>query len=272
MKTYLLDIIPKIKRFSQKLDDLTILTNQHWVVIDEETDEKVVFIFREKDNQLLISGNGKIEKGTWEYLGNNSILIDRKDGSFLFKHGFIDDYILALKIAGKDDYALLVNESKFEDNINSISSILDFLQNKYLNHNNKTFVIPKPKDNHPKDPQPQTSQKQVIPKDNNDRTDLIFSFKSEFSESEYILHKHKNKWGYIDKKDNVVIDFKFDDAYPFSEGLAAITIENKRGYINSKGDIVIQCQYDSCSFFKNGVAEVSQNNSIFFIDKKGNKK
>jgi len=62
MRTYLLDIIPKIKRFSQKLDDLTILTNQHWVVIDEETDRKLVFIFREKDNQLLISGNGKIEK------------------------------------------------------------------------------------------------------------------------------------------------------------------------------------------------------------------
>jgi hypothetical protein len=88
---------------------------EHWVVIDEETDIKVVFIFREEGNQLLISSDGKIEKGTWEYLGNNSILIDRKDGSFLFKHGFIDDYILALKIDGKDEYALLVNEIKFEE-------------------------------------------------------------------------------------------------------------------------------------------------------------
>lgn len=143
MRTYLLDIIPKIKRFSQKLDDLTILTNQHWVVIDEEIDRKVVFIFREKGNQLLISDNGKIEKGTWEYLGNNSILIDRKDGSFLFKHGFIDDYILALKIDGKDEYALLVNEIKFEERINSIPSVLDFLEKRYLNHSNKTIIIPK---------------------------------------------------------------------------------------------------------------------------------
>jgi hypothetical protein len=145
MKTYLLDIIPKIKRFSKKLDDLTILTNQHWVVIDEKTDRKVVFIFREKGNQLLISGDGKIEKGTWEYLGNNSILIDRQDGSFLFKHGFIDDYILALKIDGKDEYALLVNEIKFEERINSIPSVLDFLEKRYLNHSNKSIIIPKTK-------------------------------------------------------------------------------------------------------------------------------
>ena len=145
MRTYLLDIIPKIKRYSKKLDDLTILTNQNWVVIDEETDRKVVYIFREKGNQLLISGNGKIEKGTWEYLGNNSILIDRQDGSFLFKHGFIDDYILALKIDGKDEYVLLVNEIKFEERINSIPSVLDFLEKKYLNHSNKSIIIPRAK-------------------------------------------------------------------------------------------------------------------------------
>jgi hypothetical protein len=145
MRTYLLDIIPKIKRFSKKLDDLTILTNQHWVVIDEETDIKVVFIFREEGNQLLISSDGKIEKGTWEYLGNNSILIDRKDGSFLFKHGFIDDYILALKIDGKDEYALLVNEIKFEERINSIPSVLNFLEKRYLNHSNKKILKPKRK-------------------------------------------------------------------------------------------------------------------------------
>ena len=120
MKTFLLDIIPKIQRFSKKLDNLTVLTNKHWVVIDEELKRKVVFIFREKDSQLLIAENGKIEKGTWEYLGNNSLLIDRSDGSYLFKHGFIDDNVLALKVDGKEEYALLVNEHKFDRKINSL--------------------------------------------------------------------------------------------------------------------------------------------------------
>lgn len=55
MKTYLLDIIPKIQRFSQKLDDLTVLLNKHWIIFDENSIDKTVFIFREKENQLLIS-------------------------------------------------------------------------------------------------------------------------------------------------------------------------------------------------------------------------
>jgi hypothetical protein len=87
MKSYISDIIPKIQRFSQKLDNLSLLTNQHWVAIDDIDKEKNIFIFR-SNNQLLISKNGKVEKAKWEYLGHNSILIDKNDESYLFKHGF----------------------------------------------------------------------------------------------------------------------------------------------------------------------------------------
>lgn len=132
MKTHILDIIPKIQRFSQKLDNLTILLNKHWIILDEDTSRKSVLIFREKDNQLLISTDGTIEKGNWEYLGNNSLLIDRKDGSFLFKHGFIDDYVLALKVDGKEEYALLVNELWFGNQLNNLAEISSFLNKEYL--------------------------------------------------------------------------------------------------------------------------------------------
>lgn len=142
MKTFLLDIIPKIQRFSLKLDNLTVLTNKHWVVIDEELKRKVVFIFREKDSQLLIAENGKIEKGTWEYLGNNSLLIDRSDGSYLFKHGFIDDNVLALKVDGKEEYALLVNEHKFDKKINSLTATLKFLNDTYSSERLKEILEP----------------------------------------------------------------------------------------------------------------------------------
>ncbi len=107
MKTFFLDLIPKIQKYSEKLDNITVLTNKHWVLLNEEN-QKTVYIFREENNQLLISKNGKIEKGIWEYLGNNSLLIDQTNGSYLFKHGFIDDSILALKIDGSDEYALLI--------------------------------------------------------------------------------------------------------------------------------------------------------------------
>src|ERR1035437_7197752 len=131
MKTYFSDIIPRIQRFSQELDNLTLLTNQHWVVIDDLDKTKNVYIFR-PNNELLISQNGKVEKAKWEYLGHNSLLIDRKDESYLFKHGFFDENILALKIDSKEEYAFLVNETKFEKELNSLESVVEFLNNKYI--------------------------------------------------------------------------------------------------------------------------------------------
>ena len=134
MKTYFSDIIPKIQRFSQRLDNLTLLTNQHWVVIDDIDKTKNVFIFRE-NNELLIAQNGKVEKAKWEYLGNNTLLIDRKEDSYLFKHGFFDENILALKVDSKEEYAFLVNETKYDKEINTSLSVAEFLKSKYLRSN-----------------------------------------------------------------------------------------------------------------------------------------
>lgn len=131
MRTYISDIFPRIQKFSQKLDNLTLLTNQHWVVIDDIDNTKNVYIFRQ-NNELLISQNGKVEKAKWEYLGNNSLLIDRKDESYLFKHGFFDENILALKIDSKNEYVFFVNESKFEIELNSSTTVIDFLNKKYI--------------------------------------------------------------------------------------------------------------------------------------------
>ena len=131
MQTYIADIIPKLQKFSKKLDDLTLLTNQHWVVLDELTKAKNVYIFR-SNNELLISSNGKVEKGKWEYLGNNSLLIDRKDESFLFKHGFFDENVMALKIDGKEEYALMINENRFDGELHSKEKVLEFLKSQYL--------------------------------------------------------------------------------------------------------------------------------------------
>src|SRR5690606_30610087 len=131
MKTFISDLIPKLQRFSQKLDNLTLLTNQHWVVIDDISNNKNVYIFR-TNNDLLISQNGKVEKAKWEYLGNNSLLIDKKDESYLFKHGFFDENILALKVDSKDEYAFLINENKYDGELNSIDRVIDFLTKKYI--------------------------------------------------------------------------------------------------------------------------------------------
>ncbi|HCQ12441.1 hypothetical protein [Flavobacterium sp.] len=147
MKTFISDLIPKLKQFSQKLDDLALLTNQHWVVVDDIVNNKNVYIFR-ANNDLLISQNGKVEKAKWEYLGNNSLLIDRKDESYLFKHGFFDKNILALKVDSKEEYVFLINENKYDGDLNSIESVLYFLKKTYLESPIEKFIeveIDKPK-------------------------------------------------------------------------------------------------------------------------------
>jgi hypothetical protein len=141
MRTFIADIIPQIQRFSQRLDNLTLLTNQHWVSIDNIANSKTVFIFR-NNNQLLISKDGLVEKATWEYLGNNSLLIDKSDTTHLFKHGFFDQNILALKVDSKNEYAIFINENKYDGDINSVEKVIDFLHQKYVVNNGNTTNAP----------------------------------------------------------------------------------------------------------------------------------
>lgn len=267
MKTYLLDIIPKIKRYSRELDDTTVLKNKHWVVVNEGLKEKTVFIFREKENQLLISTNGKIEKGKWEYLGQNSILIDKSDGSYLFKHGFADDTILALKVDGQEKYAILVNEEQFDENeINNIKRVIEFLKKRYFGLLKESNI---------------SKQKEIVdfqsPSAKTEKENLTSTENSSYSitsivpdiESKYKLHRNGNYWGYLDESGSIVIQHKFEDAFPFSEGLACIKLNGKKGFIDKTGTIVIECIYDTTTFFKNERSEVSIGDERFFIDKKG---
>jgi hypothetical protein len=47
-----------------------------------------------------------------------------------------------------------------------------------------------------------------------------------------------DKWGYIDKMGNVVIQPQFDYARGFSEGLAEVQVGDKLRYIDKTGKIV----------------------------------
>lgn len=136
MKTFFSDIIPRLQRYSERLDNLALLINQHWVVIDEIQNSKNVYIFR-SNQDLLIAQNGKVEKGRWEYLGNNSLLIERDDESYLFRQGFFDENILALKVDGKNEYAFLVNENKFPKEVTTLEQITAFLKKSYIDSDNE---------------------------------------------------------------------------------------------------------------------------------------
>lgn len=89
-----------------------------------------------------------------------------------------------------------------------------------------------------------------------------------------------NKWGFINKTGQVVIDPQFDMVSSFYEGVAAIAIENMVGYIDTKGKMVIEPRFrlkhesslyeDSDNWnFSEGLAAVIDFEKREYIDKSG---
>jgi len=140
MRTFVSDIIPRLQRFSKQLDSNSALTNKNWVLLSDEPNKKVVYIFSEKENLLRISENGKIRKGKWDYLGNNSIELDIDNEPLLFKHAFLDEHLLALKLDGTEEFALLINEPNYDNFLNTIDKLNSFLEDTYLRQTNKSFT------------------------------------------------------------------------------------------------------------------------------------
>ena len=98
-----------------------------------------------------------------------------------------------------------------------------------------------------------------------------------FSEnySEGLASANKDgQWGYVDRARSVVIPFqfkyagkfdqgmanlippKYDDVYPFSDGLAPVELAGKWGYVDRAGDVVVPIQYDIGHMFSERFASV----------------
>lgn len=88
----------------------------------------------------------------------------------------------------------------------------------------------------------------------------------------YVLNdKNEAKWGFVDKKGNVVINPQFEFASSFRNGLAAVANEKEKfGFIDKNGLYVINPQFDNVGTFSdNGLAAFRSGDKWGFIDKKG---
>jgi hypothetical protein len=87
------------------------------------------------------------------------------------------------------------------------------------------------------------------------------------------------KWGYINKKGEPVIDFKFKNANAFCEGLAAVREANRgfdstpdtdrSGYIDKTGAYAIPPKFNMAWNFSEGLARVQAGREMAFINKHG---
>ncbi|MFC0878874.1 WG repeat-containing protein [Saccharicrinis sp. FJH2] len=83
------------------------------------------------------------------------------------------------------------------------------------------------------------------------------------------LVKYENKYGFIDKKGNWIIEPTFDSLGIFYDGYATSYQDNKMGKIDYKGNLIIDYKFDFIGNFENGLALVILNDSINYVDLKG---
>lgn len=115
MKAYIQDLVNRLSQFSEKLDNTTLFVDTPWVLIDNETNyHKYIF---KRDGELVMSFNGQVQIGKWEYLtAAKSLLIDRVKDKILLNQSFFDSAVMVLKVDGTNkDLFILANETIIPD-------------------------------------------------------------------------------------------------------------------------------------------------------------
>lgn len=128
MKTYILDTVERVRRYSQSLDVKTILCSKAWYVLNEGGDaENLIF---QPDGSILVSVNGSTRKYTWQYIPQNqslNIMHSESEGTML-KPAFIDGTILAFNKIGTKECMFLIDDSIDESKkICSLDSVKKYL-------------------------------------------------------------------------------------------------------------------------------------------------
>ena len=84
------------------------------------------------------------------------------------------------------------------------------------------------------------------------------------------LGEHKErKWGFLDNTGNEVISCKYDKVKSFSEGMAAVMKNSQWGFIDTTGREIIPCRYNNVEYFSDGLAVIWDGKKYGFIDKTG---
>lgn len=58
-------------------------------------------------------------------------------------------------------------------------------------------------------------------------------------------HQQDGRWGFVDDDGTIMITYSFDEARPFSEGLAAVRIADEWGFLNLGGDLVVPFSFQN---------------------------
>jgi hypothetical protein len=130
MKYYISEIIPRIQQYSKKLDENTLLTNNEWVQFNQESLNKVNYIFK-KNGDLLVTERGIGKQIKWQNLGNGRLIIEEDTVFYHFKLAFYDGLFLVLNLNDTKDFVFFINEANLGIDFKTISQINSHLEKKY---------------------------------------------------------------------------------------------------------------------------------------------
>lgn len=111
---YLENLLPRIKQYSKDLDRKEIFIEIPWITIDEK--QKIHKYIFKRNGELIMSSNGQVKIGSWEYLASaKCLLIDRIEDKILLNQYFVDVAVMALKMDGANENFILANEQIIPD-------------------------------------------------------------------------------------------------------------------------------------------------------------
>jgi hypothetical protein len=115
MNLYFKSVVVQLRNYSLSLNKKSVFVDKPWTLIDDEG--KVQRLIFEYNGQLVISQNGRVQRGSWEYFPvARSILIDRVTDKILLNEAYIDNGVMILKMDGTENkFFVFTNENMVPD-------------------------------------------------------------------------------------------------------------------------------------------------------------
>ena len=226
----------KVKVFDDKGKETNIDENLSIIEI-ESTGYKInIETINNKTSYNIYKDNKNITKNEYiyiEYLYDNYFIACNTNG----KLGIIDDnektkiefnYNSISKLDNKDIIQTVNNDTKVTELYSKNLKKICELENATIQDNNEYVKIYNEKET------------KYVTKDGKETKNTEI-----FESNEIFAHNSGNKWGFIDKLGNKIIDYKFDKVTEVNEfGFAGIKLDDKWGVIDSKGNIVVNPIYE----------------------------
>ena len=126
MNNYILHKFNKLHKLGQRVLSSNILSDTSWILVDQ-TDSKTVFIFKSNENTLLLSRDGDITAGTWEFIvDSDNLILQLENKNEMYNISIIEDDFVLLQKDGSEDYTVLANLTKYKDQLKStIINLID---------------------------------------------------------------------------------------------------------------------------------------------------